>query len=110
MQPASGCTAGCAAHYAECPTGAGVGLATHTLEPCSCSPPPNAVGLQALCFMEAGRTYVPAKPWNPGEESKWVAAAHLLPPTVHQFVDRFRSQQAPEAAAAAGAGAGTGGA
>jgi hypothetical protein len=60
---------------------------------------PHTVGLQALCFMEAGRTYVPAKPWNPGEESKWVAAPHLLHPTVRQFVDRFRSQQAPAAAA-----------
>ena len=53
--------------------------------------------------MEAGRTYVPAKPWNHQEESKWVAAAHLLPPTVRQFVDRFRSQQAPAEAAAADA-------
>jgi hypothetical protein len=61
-----------------------------------------AASLQALCFLKAGRTYVPAKPWNPGEESKWVAAPHLLPPTVRQFVDRFRSQHAPEAAAAAG--------
>lgn len=60
--------------------------------------------MQALCFLEVGRTYVPAKPWALQEEGKWVADARLLPPAVCQFVERFRAQAA-EAAAGEGRGA-----
>lgn len=59
--------------------------------------------LQALCFLEAGRAFVPAKPWRPQEESGWVGEEHLLPPAVRQFVQRFRQQ----AAAADSSGDGT---
>lgn len=49
---------------------------------------------QALCFLETGRTYLPAKPWAPAEESKWVADARLLPPPVLQLLERFAAQAA----------------
>lgn len=55
---------------------------------------PTCLAPQALCFLEAGRTYVPAKPWAPAEESKWVADARLLPPPVLQLLERFAAQAA----------------
>ena len=63
---------------------------------------------QAVCFLEAGRTFVPAKPWQRDDESKWVCDPRLLTAEVQQFVQRFGSQAgegggAVAAAAAAGA-------
>ncbi|KAL4457675.1 hypothetical protein ABPG75_012540 [Micractinium tetrahymenae] len=49
--------------------------------------------LQALCFLEQGRTFVPAKPWANGEESKWVSEELLLPPAVREHVARLRAQR-----------------
>lgn len=65
--------------------------------------------LQALCFLEAGRAFVPAKPWLPQEESGWVAEEHLLPPAVRQSVQRFRSQAEAAAGSSGGAPAPQGG-
>ena len=56
--------------------------------------------LKALCFLEAGRTYVPAKPWLPQEESRWACSAHDLPQAVRQLVQRFGSASSSQGAAA----------
>ncbi|KAL4442949.1 hypothetical protein ABPG77_008440 [Micractinium sp. CCAP 211/92] len=49
--------------------------------------------LQALCFLEHGRTFVPAKPWAHGEESKCVSEELLLAPAVREHVARMRAQR-----------------
>lgn len=48
---------------------------------------------QALCFLEQGRTFVPAKPWVRGEEGKWVAEELLLSPAVRAHLARLRAQR-----------------
>ncbi|KAI3436650.1 hypothetical protein D9Q98_006066 [Chlorella vulgaris] len=50
--------------------------------------------LQAMCVLEAGCTYVPAKPWDLSEESKWVADPRLLSKQVQKFILNFSSQSA----------------
>ncbi|KAL6778128.1 hypothetical protein ACKKBG_A17025 [Auxenochlorella protothecoides x Auxenochlorella symbiontica] len=42
--------------------------------------------LQAACFAEAGRTFVPAKPWEAGAQPRWVDAAQALPKTVQALL------------------------
>ena len=64
---------------------------------------------QALCFLESGRTFVPAKPWAPAEESKWVADARLLPPLVVLLVQRFKAQAAEGSGGGSEAAEGSGG-
>ncbi|PSC71468.1 heat shock [Micractinium conductrix] len=53
--------------------------------------------LQAVCFLEEGRTYVPPKPWSQGEEGYWADQLVLLPAAAQQFVARLREQQQQEA-------------
>jgi hypothetical protein len=47
-----------------------------------------------MCVLEAGCTYVPAKPWDLSEESKWVADPRLLSKQVQKFILNFSSQSA----------------
>lgn len=49
--------------------------------------------MQALCFLEQGRTFVPAKPWVHSDEGKWVTEEVLLAPAVREHVARLRAQQ-----------------
>ena len=56
--------------------------------------------------MEAGRTYVPPKPWARGQEPCWVAAEALLPSDARQLLARFRAGGAAAAAGGGGAGGG----
>ena len=53
--------------------------------------------VQAVCFLEEGRTYVPPKPWSQGEEGYWADQLVLLPAAAQQFVARLREQQQQEA-------------
>lgn len=54
--------------------------------------------LQAACFAEAGRTYVPAKPWEAGARPRWVDAAQALPKTVQALLAQL-PRPGPEPAA-----------
>jgi hypothetical protein len=47
-----------------------------------------------VCFIEAGSTFVPAKPWEPQRESLWVSQLHLLPADVQRLVASFKAQAA----------------
>lgn len=40
--------------------------------------------LAALCFMEAGSTWVPSKPWEANVPGKWVTESTQLPASVQQ--------------------------
>ena len=60
--------------------------------------------MQAVCFLEAGRTFVAPKPWLQGEEPKWVASEVLLPPAVRSCLEKFR-EQAQQQLIASGTGA-----
>lgn len=43
--------------------------------------------LEAMCFMEEGRTWVPHKPWEHDIASKWVSDMKQLPKAVQQRVE-----------------------
>lgn len=59
--------------------------------------------MQAVCFLEAGKAFVPAKPWDPRDESKWVTELHLLPTEAQQYIAKFvAGAAAVEAAETAG--------
>lgn len=44
---------------------------------------------QAICFMQSGATYVPAKPWDNTSVSKMVREVNLLPETVQQAIEKM---------------------
>ena len=45
--------------------------------------------LQALCFLERGETWVPAKPWETGSTSAHIRELNLLPTDVQKLVHSF---------------------
>ena len=45
--------------------------------------------LQALCFLERGETWVPAKPWETGSTSAHIRELSLLPADVQKLVHSF---------------------
>ena len=51
--------------------------------------------LQALCFAQAGRAFVPPKPWALGEEARWAVREAELPPAARALAQKLR--QAPSA-------------
>ena len=65
------------------------GPAAHTRAP--------AGVLQAMCFLECGKAYSPAKPWASGQQSCWVRAVEHLPPTARAMVERLTAADRPEA-------------
>lgn len=46
--------------------------------------------LQALCFAEAGRTYVSVKPWIRGQEPRWARSVAELPEGVVSMLQRWQ--------------------
>lgn len=63
-----------------------------------------ALCVQAVCFLESGRAFVPAKPWRRGQESCWVASAAHLSPAAREYLDKFRQQQQQQQGAEEGRG------
>ena len=53
--------------------------------------------LQALCFAQAGRAFVPPKPWAAGEEARWASHPAALPPAARALLQRLTQQEAPPA-------------
>ena len=48
--------------------------------------------LQALCFLERGETWVPAKPWEAGATSAHIRELSLLPAAVQKLVHSFMKE------------------
>ena len=46
--------------------------------------------LQALCFREAGCTWVPSKPWEHGTAGRWVHEAEHLPDATQQHLKQLQ--------------------
>lgn len=49
--------------------------------------------LQALCIWEAGSTFVPAKPWQPGSCNSTVRDVHLLSSEVQGHLQRLLDEE-----------------
>lgn len=49
--------------------------------------------LQALCFMEVGETFVPAKPWEHGTMGKRVLDLQTLSPSVRKHIERLLDEE-----------------
>jgi len=49
--------------------------------------------LQAMCFAETGTAYVPAKPWLPDQESRWVRAEGELSPGARAMLRKVSELQ-----------------
>ncbi len=49
--------------------------------------------LQALCFLEAGNTYVPPKPWDLGSEAKIVEDVAGLSQHVQDHLERLLDEE-----------------
>ena len=50
----------------------------------------------ALLFMQAGKSWVPAKPWQHGYPSKCVTVKELLPKKAQGHLKRFLEQKEQE--------------
>ena len=49
--------------------------------------------LQALCFMETGRTWVPAKPWEANSFGAHISELNLLPAAVQKLLHMFKKEE-----------------
>ena len=49
--------------------------------------------LQALCYLESGQTFVPAKPWRQGVPSKWVVDVQLLDAEVQKHLTMLLDEE-----------------
>lgn len=49
--------------------------------------------LQALCFLETGRTWVPAKPWEANIFGAQISERNLLPAAVQKMLDNLKKEE-----------------
>ena len=49
--------------------------------------------LQALCFLEAGRTWVPPKPWEAGSSGAHISELVLLPAAVQKLLQNLKKEE-----------------
>jgi hypothetical protein len=52
--------------------------------------------LQAICLLDCGKTYVPSKPWDPYQESRWTSNPLETSSQAQQFIHLLQNQMKSE--------------
>lgn len=52
--------------------------------------------LQALCLLDSGKTYVPAKPWDSFQESRWTSSSAEISADARMFLENLQKMPGPQ--------------